>query len=349
MSIVGQAVFRADASVAIGGGHVMRCLSLAETLASAGWHCAFACRRQTVAQMPIVNNGRLDVLEFDQGDVETEIIRRRWPEGPDLIVVDHYDLDADFERGCRGWADRILVIDDLANRPHDADFLLDQTHDRRADDYGDFVPAHCRLLLGAEYALLRPEFPLARENALARRRDRPPLRRIMVAVGSSDPTHFTAVALEGVARSGLDVEVEVVLGSSAPHLGEVREQCARLPLPATFHVNVGAGELAEIMGRADVAIGSGGTTSWERCCLGLPALVVVTAENQRLVVENLAHVGAVELLGEASEVAPDRLAAALRSIEKDAERRYLMGLKASEVCDGRGAERVVQVLTAGDR
>ena len=174
------------------------------------------------------------------------------------------------------------------------------------------------------------------------------MQRLMVSVGSSDPMNITAVALDAVVRSGLDAEVDVILASGAPHLAQVRSQSDGLQLAVRVHVDVGAGELAGLMEHADMAIGSGGIASWERCCLGLPTLVVLTAENQRLVVANLARAGAVALLGDAAAVDPARLAEALRDIAKDGEARREMGLRASEVCDGRGDGRVVRALTAGD-
>jgi UDP-2,4-diacetamido-2,4,6-trideoxy-beta-L-altropyranose hydrolase len=342
------AIFRTDASVAIGGGHVMRCLTLARALADEGWHCGFARRRDTLAQMSFPEVAEFDFLALDAGDDGHDALRRRWPGGADILVVDHYDLDADFERGCRDWAGRILVIDDLANRPHDADILLDQTCGRLTQDYGGLVSVHCRLLLGADYALLRPEFAARRDQALARRRSAPPARRVMVAVGSSDPMNYTAVALDAAVHSGLDVGVDVILGSSAPHLTQVRKLCEELPLAVRVHVDVSAEELSILMDQADIAVGAGGIASWERCCLGLPSLVVLTAENQRLVVANLARAGAIEFLGDAPAVDAGSLAETLRNIAHDGEARCDMGRKAAEVCDGRGAERVIRALAAED-
>lgn len=324
----------------------MRCLTLARTLADEGWRCSFARRRDTLAQIPLPSTAGLDVLALDADDNGAEALHHRWPDGVDILVVDHYDLDAEFERDCRCWAGRILAIDDLADRLHDADFLLDQTCGRRVLDYDGLVPAHCRLLLGADYALLRPEFAALRDQALARRRSVPPVQRIIIAVGSSDPMNFTAVALDAVVRSGLVVEVDVILSSGAPHLARIRAQSVGLPLTVRVHADVGAAELAELMDKADIAIGSGGITSWERCCLGLPSLVVRTAENQRLVVANLAHEGAVLLLGDTATVDADRLAEALQNMASDDDARRDMGLKASQVCDGHGARRVMRALMA---
>lgn len=327
----------------------MRCLTLARGLADEGWRCGFARRSDTLAQIPFSGEAGFDLLALDANDGEPEALRRRWPDGVDMMVVDHYGLDAEFERRCHGWAGRTLAIDDLADRPHDVDFLLDQTNGRAARDYDGLVPDRCHLMLGAAYALLRPEFAALRDRALARRRKSPPLRRVLVSLGASDPNNFTAVALKAVARSGLDVDVDVVLSSGAPHLASVRKQGDEMLPAVNLHTDISAGELAALLEEADMAIGSGGIASWERCCLGLPSLVVLIAENQRFVVDNLARGGAVELLGDAADVDADRLAEALAGMAADGEARREMGLRASEICDGRGAGRVVRVLTAEGR
>jgi UDP-2,4-diacetamido-2,4,6-trideoxy-beta-L-altropyranose hydrolase len=324
----------------------MRCLTLARVLADEGWHCSLASRRDMLGQIPLPGTAEFDILALNADDDEPNALRQHWPNGADILIVDQYDLDAEFEHDCRGWANRILVIDDLANRAHDADILIDQTSGRRAQDYDGLVPAHCLLLLGAEYALLRLEFAALRDHALARRRSSPPVQRIMVAVGSTDPINFTSVALDAISRSGLAVEVDVILSSGAPYLARIHAQSDELSLRVRVHVNVGAVELAKLMDQADIAIGSGGITSWERCCLGLPSLVVCIAKNQHMVVASLAREGAIQSLGDAAGVDSNRLADALRDMAKDGGARRDMGLKASQICDGQGAKRVVRALNA---
>lgn len=342
-SAIRQAVFRADASVAIGAGHVVRCLTLARALRAKGWHCAFACRSGTVEQTPIP--AYFEHLRFNQNENEPEAMLRWWAKGVDLVVVDHYDLDATFEKACRGWAARILAVDDLANRSHESDFLIDQTYKRGAADYRNLVPTHCRLLLGTQYALLRPEFSQARKAALARRKTAPPLRRVMVAIGSSDPTNFTTVALDALSQSGLGVDIDVVLGSGAPFVAAVRRHCQRHRLAARLHVDVSAPALADLMTQADFAIGSGGISVWERCCLGLASVLVVAAENQRYIIENLFNSGAAIGLGDAAKVDVDTLCTVLQRIAGDDTLRFDMSSKAADICDGNGIRRVVEVIT----
>ncbi len=336
-------VFRADASPEIGGGHVTRCLALAEALARCGWRTAFASRPETSATVPALAASDHDLLFLDgPEDAEPEAIAARWPAGCDLLVVDHYERDAGFETACRPWAAKIMAIDDTAARPHDCDHLLDQNLGRKPRDYDGLVPQGCAHLLGPAYALLRPQFAALRETALARRRAGGPVRRILVGLGTTDLDNITGIVLEGVRRSGVEAEIDVVLGPNAPHLPAVRAQARKFPGRATVHA--GVGDMAELMAGCDLAIGAGGSTSWERCCLGLPSLVVVTADNQRIIGRELARAGAADLLGWHMDVDADAMASALADLAASPARRSATAAAAAAVCDGRGASRAAMVL-----
>lgn len=315
----------------------MRCLALAEALMTDGWTVGFACSRESTEVMAALRTGRYDVLALGGGP-EPAALARRWPQGCDLLIVDHYGRDATFERDCRPWAERILVIDDLADRPHDADILLDKTHGRDAADYEPLVPPQCIVLTGAMYALLRPAFTASRVGALAQRDSRcGKVGRILVCFGTSDPDNATGVALEGVRRAGLDAEVDVVLGAKAPNLEAVRRQLRALP---RANLLVDAEDMAELMASADLAIGAGGGTSWERCCFGLPTLMVVIADNQRRVARALQEAGAVlELPPEAAPIA-----GVLVDLAADPGRLAAMSEAARALCDGTGTDRVLRAI-----
>ncbi|MEK9723231.1 MAG: UDP-2,4-diacetamido-2,4,6-trideoxy-beta-L-altropyranose hydrolase, partial [Rhodospirillaceae bacterium] len=264
-----RALFRFDAGPRVGGGHAMRCLTLAAALEDAGWSCRFA-----------VSDGTLEAvapLAARAGDcIAPDAVAAAGP--VDALIVDHYGWTAVEETPCRKFADAILVLDDLADRPHDADILLDTALGRRAEDYAGLAPDACRYLLGPVYALLTPEFAALREATLARRSAGGYLRRALVAFGLTDPDDLTSRALDGLVGRGL--EVTAVLGGGAPHLDAVRAAAEALDPPAELAVN--AVDMAARMAAADVAIGAFGTTSWERCALGLPTVGVVAADNQRV-------------------------------------------------------------------
>ena len=335
------AVFRADASREIGGGHVMRCLTLAAALAEQGWHVGFAVNAEAPAVVPSLADAVADILILGGSD-EVAALKERWPDGVPLLVVDHYGRGAAFEHGCRPWAATILVIDDLADRRHRADLLLDQIQGRNEADYRLLTGPDCRLLLGAHFALLRPQFQAYRPGALARRGSDGPAQRLLVSFGATDSGGGTVTALQAVARVSPALTVDVVVGPASRHRDEIDRLAARLSPAATVHRSVS--DMASLMTEADFAVGAAGGTSWERCCLGLPTLVVVTADNQRDIARSLAAAGAIELVGDAGTVTVEMLADRIAELRNDAPRRHAMAQAAAEICDGQGAARVVDAL-----
>jgi len=338
-----HAVFRFDASPGIGSGHGVRSLALAQRLADAGWRVSVAALGKTFETVAVPAPMRRVPLAESPPDEAARIGSEVG--SADLLVVDHYGRDARFETACRAWARRILAIDDLADRPRDGDVLLDQTLGRREDDYRALVPAGCRMLLGPRFALLRPEFAAVRPASLARRRA-PCLKRILVSMGGTDPHDVAATAVRGILRSGLPVEVDVALGAAAPSpaLAEAADTAG-----ARVRILPRAGNVAELMAEADLAIGAGGVTSWERCCMGLPALVVVTAGNQETVAARLAETGAIRLLGAYGEVEPARIATAIRELDDDPEALKRMSGAGRDLCDGKGVRRASAVLAGSER
>ncbi|MBC7952778.1 MAG: UDP-2,4-diacetamido-2,4,6-trideoxy-beta-L-altropyranose hydrolase [Rhodospirillaceae bacterium] len=316
-------VFHCNASVPLGVGHAMRCLTLADALAARGWRTAFAVNAEALTLVA-------DLTRHDQVQVPP-------PEPADFLVVDNYSLDAAFEAPAREWARHILVIDDLADRPHDCDLLLDQTLGRQAADYGALVPQSCTLLTGTGYALLRPRFAQLRDTALARRRDA--CRKVMISLGGTDPGGAGRMVLDGVAQSGLALQVIMVVGRGTPGIDGLRAAMGALGIDG--EVREGVGDMAAVMAECDLAIGTGGTTSWERCCLGLPSLVLVTADNQTYVARMLEQWGAARVLANVGHVAQ-----ALRDLVGDHAARQRMAQSAAVACDGLGAQRVAEAMEA---
>lgn len=291
------AVFRLDASLSIGSGHAVRCATLAQAIEQQGGTAVFICqalpgdaRAWLAAQgfrvitLPAASNGALTAQE---DAAHSAAILRDLGEA-DWLVVDHYALDAGWESALRPYARRTLVIDDLADRPHDCDLLLDQNlRPAIAAEYVPLLanPAQTRLLIGPQHALLRPEFAALRRQARERSGA---VRRVLVSFGGSDAANHTAQAIAALARrqqaTGI-TKVDVVIGSANPHrqaLGELI--AARLPI-AELHVQTP--QIAWLMAEADLAIGAGGTTLWERAALGLPSIAFGVAANQRHGLEEL--------------------------------------------------------------
>jgi UDP-2,4-diacetamido-2,4,6-trideoxy-beta-L-altropyranose hydrolase len=319
------AIFRTDASVAIGGGHVRRCIVLADALAEAGWRVRFVCGAASCAVVPALTASGYAITE--------PAVFEKAPERCDLLVVDDYRLDAAFERAARGWAARILVIDDLANRAHDGDVLLDQSPGRTREAYAGLVPQGCDLLLGAPYALLDARFRIARR----RRKPIGKVERMYVNFGTTDTANATSLALDAIAAAQLGAEIDIVIGSAAPHLAALRGKIASLGAGATLHVDLD--DVAALMRNADLAIGAGGVGALERCALGLPSAILTVADNQHQNARALDASGAAVYWGDIGNQSVDELAAALKRLAADRAGRSAMSATAAALVDGLGAAR----------
>ena len=353
-----KVTIRTDASLLIGSGHVMRCKTLADELRKRGSEIIFICRAHPgnliallredgymVKELPapnVINTVRTNEsddyatwLGVEQSEDAEQTIDALGDFKPDWLVVDHYGLGESWEKALRGHVDKIFVIDDLANRRHDCEVLLNQNLLDNLDIvYQELVPHHCRKLLGPRFVLLRPEFRKARETL--RERDGI-IRRILVFFGGVDPTCETEKALGALKMMGRpDIVVDVVVGSNNPNGQEIEAIC-RSMRSVTFHYQIS--NMAELMAATDLAIGAGGTASWERCCLGLPSLVTIIADNQAKPTSGLAGGGAVVNLGTSANIRVQDYLSAIVNLTP--EETSQMQTKCLGLVDGRGLERVV--------
>lgn len=362
-----KVVFRADASLQIGTGHVMRCLTLADALAARGANCQFISRAHPGNLIELVRSRGYIVhalpespagIEADlRADPAQSVAHSHWlgvtqaqdaeacapilaDLQPDWLIMDHYALDARWERALKPYYRRLMVIDDLADRPHESDLLLDQTYSRKPEDYRAWVPASCRLLCGSQYALLRPEFAELRPYSLQRRNE-PQLRQLLITMGGVDKDNATGQVLEALRACALPVDcrITVVMGATAPWLKEVERLAQNMPWPT--QVKIGVRDMAQLMADSDLAIGAAGATSWERCCLGLPTIMLVLADNQRTIAQALHDSGSAQLVDskkiESQSLIPPQLI--------DFRRLSLMTKAAIAVTDGLGAGRIIENLT----
>lgn len=351
---------RVDAGPLMGGGHAMRCLTLADALQAQGAEVTLvaAMMPDWVAERVEASGQHLIRIPTAE-DLDREGVD--WHARPldghqqgsdalataesvgavDWLIVDHYLLNERWHSAARAFAQRILVIDDLANRSYDCDLLLDQTFGRSPAAYEGRVPPAASVLTGAVYALLRPEFTREREAALARRRDPVASPRILISMGTTDLRGCTARVVDEVLSAATDHEIDVVLGPDAASLGQVSKVAERSP---RLRLHIAPSDMARLMREADVAIGAGGGTSLERCCLGLPSIAVLLAENQRSSTEALARSDALVITDSVAGVGvplADLLAAP--------DRRAQMSAAAFAIVDGKGIERVVTAMLGRQR
>lgn len=354
--------FRADASLRMGSGHVMRCVTLADALKQKGAECHFLCREHPGHLIELVR-GKGHVVHVLPCEPESPIDRNgpahaAWLGAtqeqdaqaclpilqalqPDWLIVDHYALDIRWEESLQPFCRRLMVIDDLADRVHQCDLLLDQNLGRKPADYAGLIPEACTVLAGPQYALLRPEFAALREYSLERRKQ-PKLQNLLITMGGVDQPNATGKVLEALKHSALpdDIRIDVVMGAKAPWLEKVKEIARGMPWPTDVLVNVA--DMAQRMADCDLAIGAAGGTSWERCCLGVPTIMVVLADNQWSGAQALQDAQAACLLGDIPAIS--RLPAALVLLEQRTELER-MSLMSTRITDGLGATRVADSLT----
>lgn len=363
-----KVVFRADASLQIGSGHVMRCLTLADALRAVGAECHFICREHPGHLLDLIRSKGFSAYGLGLTDVSTAIdlggaqavqpahahwlgtSQQRDAEAtapilealkPDWLIVDHYALDAQWETLLREYFISLLVIDDLADRRHICDLLLDQNLGHAERDYTVWVPNDCRVLIGAQHALLRPEFARLRKQSLQRRYSSR-LQHLLIAMGGVDQFNATGAALRALKACllPLNCSVSVIMGLKAPCLADVVEVAANMRWPTEVLLNVS--DMGERKAVADLVIGAAGSTSWERCCLGVSTIMVVLADNQKSGARALQNSGVIVLVERASDI-PGHLASAILALTRGDTLQVMSG-SASKIIDGLGVQRVINFM-----
>ncbi|SDI66195.1 UDP-2,4-diacetamido-2,4,6-trideoxy-beta-L-altropyranose hydrolase [Pseudomonas delhiensis] len=355
-------VFRTDASLKMGSGHLMRCLTLADALKAQGAHCHFICREHPghLNNFVLERGHSLHVLPFIARNmlddpfvpVHAGWLGAPWYEDaeqtaavletvqPDWLVVDHYALEKRWEQEVSRHCNRLMALDDLADRSHYCDLLLDQSLGRTSEDYHGLIPDACRLLLGPSYALLRPKFSELRARSLASRKNRS-LSKILISMGGVDASNATGMVLQ-VLGSIVDPnwQIQVVMGANAPWLSDV---CHQVELMQCFtQLLVNTPDMASLMSDADIAIGAAGSTSWERCCLGLPTIMLILAENQRLIGQRLHEAGAAFLIPSIEQI-PALLPIYVENLHSP-EELTRASKNATVFVDGIGTQRAIEAM-----
>ena len=350
-------VIRADASAVIGTGHVMRSLTLASEAAVRGWFVCFAIRNPSGSIIKLLQSAghQVRVLSLEKQNSSDKVdslahgnwlsVSQKTDAGetlsiiqdfkPDWIIVDHYALDANWHRIVKPYCANIMVIDDLADRSLDCKILLDQNVGAREAAYKGKVLSDCKYLMGPEYALLRKEFQDWRQYSLNRRL-RGSIQKILITMGGVDASNHTLEVIKELERSeySADCEFTIVLGALYSHKNALKKFIESSQLALSVMINVK--NMAEIMAKSDLCIGAAGSTSWERCCLGLPTLTLAIAENQKMIALALDQKGAA-------------ISSSINQLRGDFEIFFesnnntldKLTLNSKAVCDGLGVSRVI--------
>ena len=355
-------VFRTDASIQIGTGHVMRCLTLAEELTHQGHNCHFVCREHPghLGDLIASKGHSLKLLPAPKDNLPkpesgAQLHYARWLGvpwqddarqtldalkylKPDWLVVDHYALDAHWERTLSSAVEQIMVVDDLANRSHVCTILLDQNvlYERTRMRYQNLVNEDCMLVLGPENAILRPEYSNfakvlpERDGVIA---------RVLIFVGGSDPYHLTEQYLEALSVPEFHhLYVDVVIGKNHPSPKAVEKLIAARSKTRLYYE---LPSLAALMVRSDLMLGAGGSTNWERMCLGLYSIVVSVADNQNEINTMLANNEFIHFLGKIDQVSSKVISDALRGVIRDPLKVKKISNKSRILVDGEGTKNIV--------
>jgi UDP-2,4-diacetamido-2,4,6-trideoxy-beta-L-altropyranose hydrolase len=352
-----RVVIRVDASLQIGSGHVMRCLTLAQTLKNNRFEVVFICRKLHGHLIEKIAREGFHVHELSahnkKNNIDSKLDHSHWLEVTqkndaddcitilnneefDWLIVDHYALDHEWQNCLKPHYKRLMVIDDLADRNHQCDILLDQTYGRIEKDYLNRIPMNGQLLLGSKYALLRPEFSDFRISSL-KRRTNSTLNNLLINMGGIDIENVTEEILDHLKASNLgkELNITIVMGIHSPHLESIKIKASELSQNTKLLVDVQ--NMAEIMADADIAIGASGSTTWERCCLGLPSIQIAISKNQKHLAQMLADKNVIRLVKEIKEI--------INLLESAPTWMNNTGSLAAEICDGAGSNRVFNKMT----
>ena len=339
-----RVLIRTDGGGCIGSGHVGRCLVLALALRQRGAVCRFAMRALPghLGERVSAQGFGVDLLAEPAGSGWSVVADAQAFEAlaaefdPSLVIVDHYGLDARWEAAVAGGKRRLLAIDDLADRPHACDILLDQNHHADAKGrYAGLIPNGAATFLGPEYALTHPSFAVAR--GMVRHASRR-VERVFVFYGGTDASNETARALAVLARPDLrHLAVDVVVGRNHPDPDVLARLASRRGKTRIYSERP---HLADLLVRADLAFGAGGVTTWERCALGVPSVVTTVAGNQEPGIEVLSAAGIVQYAGAAGQLCEDGLHASVRALLDSPGRLEAMRQAALAMTDGGGAKKL---------
>lgn len=316
MSISKIAVFRFEASQKIGAGHAIRSSVLADYLQNLNYVIYIASSEDTYNFIPHLSiYKRIEPEKLIENDFLC-----------DILFIDSYDIDIKLETQYRKHAKKIVVIDDLANRNHDCDVLIDQTYGRKKTDYKNLTPSHSLLLTGIDYILVRNEFLKIKNKVDFKRKETKQINRILITMGGSDPNNYTIKALQEIEKSNFNGFIDIVLGFNSENYNYFLNYEKSISKKIQIHINA---DMPDLIYKADLSLGASGSGIWERLFLSLPSVLYVTADNQNQIFKNLIS---------------NNLAYTPESINHLLTANYLDLIRIPNIIDGLGAKRVVQSI-----
>lgn len=352
--------FRCDASISIGSGHVMRCLTLANLLKDRGESCRFLCKNLEGNLIQFIKKSGydVDVIEPERNFQNNEFYHSSWLQSTqeydakqclrviqendrnnNIVIVDHYALSQSWENIIRSVSHKMIAIDDLADRKHHVELLIDSGLSRNHKDYDGLVNETCQLLIGVKFVPLRPEFTYFHKLA-TKIRNPNDIKKILINLGGVDKDNLTSKILQILENdyNKKDVIFDVILGATSPWIESIQKMTKNMKNKINIHV--GVSNIHEFMLNADIAIGAAGSTSWERCCLGLPTVLICIAQNQIQLANDLDQLGVAKMLK--SENLEEGL---ILKIQELSNMQLLeMSQRCLQLIDGQGASRILSAI-----
>ena len=344
---------RVDAGTQIGDGHFLRCFTLADELKKKFKQIIFVSNNLPTHFLKMIKknnfknydiNGYIHIQEkkldpkiekklIEKDLIETKKILRKYKNSFNWLIIDHYGINHIWEKNIREYVEKIIVIDDLANRKHDCDFLIDQNYYEKMEKrYSKLIPNYCDFFIGPKFALLRPEFLNTRKNLKRKNK----FKQILISFGGSDPSNETKKVLLAVRDIEKKYRIDVIVGTTNPNKKQVMELCSKISF-CNFHEQVE--NISKYMKKADLAIGANGSTTWERCCLGLPTIVTSISKDQEKTAKSLSKIGCVINLGDGKKSTKSDYAKALNEI--NLKKMKEISKNCLTLVDGKGVKRVV--------
>ncbi|MBT8440669.1 MAG: UDP-2,4-diacetamido-2,4,6-trideoxy-beta-L-altropyranose hydrolase [Gammaproteobacteria bacterium] len=352
------AVFRVDFSDTIGIGHLFRCLTLANALHQKGISCVFISRSDDTNSL-IAKAGhqlvRLNGKETINTDAEVKHaswLSTGWQQDAEeslgickkykslMLIVDHYALDYKWEKVLTDYCKIIVVLDDLADRKHNCQLLIDSNYLRRADEYRKLLVKDSEVLAGSEYTLLKPDFTVLRAKAEHQRKATDTIKKVLVFLGGGNTENTMASVLSALSQVSWPVQpqITVVLSSLYKHVDQVVDRLSEMVFETKLMIDTP--EMARLILNADLAVGASGSSTWERCCLGLPSVNILIANNQQYAHKNLGGAGVIEAV-KAEEPLEKAIATSVQVLVSDMKKWHSISERCFSLIDGLGTRRVV--------
>ncbi len=335
------ALFRCDADQNIGMGHLMRCQAIAIGLKAQNWQTTIASSKATFDFIPSLSEKFDHCVVVPESDLSACKLDELIIGGYDLCVIDHYKISAKYETLCRRWAKKIVVLDDLANREHDCDILVDTSFGRNKSDYAGLMPSHTKTLFGPSYAPLDANFWKLR-HTIDRRLKANPAKRILISFGGADTGQLTETAVKAVNATKANISLDVVMPTGFRKSADIEELCRSTAHDCSVHK--GTDQMSALMAQTDISIGAAGVTAWERCSLGVPSIVVVAFDNQKLIAKALEDNSAALVVNEGSGDRTDTITKNLKMLIANHELRLKITKSAASLCDGLGTNRIISEI-----